>query len=190
MCTTRRYLYLCCHPATNRFRNTACDNHSGRGCRPRDFNVYLAYPCRECCKNGMQSVDTGVDKTDFVFSDTWYIPSRCFIDSGFRTLDPFQDEPMSSLPSTPVITSVVDPPSRPGSCIAPPETTPPFTPFWLKDELSLYRKLFRRVTKRKQALSTCCAREKRNGPVQRTRLEGRDFRRAGKIVENRCEAPF
>lgn len=70
----------------------------------------------------------------------WYIPSRCFIDIGFKNLDPFDTG----------------------------------------------RNVESGHKKGKSRLSECCARARRDGVYQATRLEGIEFRVRGKIVDSKC----
>src|SRR5271154_2991000 len=95
MCTTTQYLYICCHPATHRFRNAVCIAPNSRICRIQDGNSTLPYSCLSCAAKGYSmpifnistlEPDDGKD----LFKDVWHIPSRCFVDVGFRTLDPFK----------------------------------------------------------------------------------------------------
>lgn len=176
MCTTRRYLFLCSHPATHRFRNTLCESPSVRGCKVHDFNVYLRCPCKKCANRGMPSVH--MPTPEIAFNDTWHIPSRCFVDVGYRTLNPFHED-KSSEPCTPI--SPIEPP------IPQQVLTPPVTP--VKDDKNVYKRLIRRLTLRKKA-GPCCAKEAQAGAFLAVRLEGREQRMYGRIQEDRCESPF
>jgi len=174
MCTTRQYLFLCSHPATHRFRNAVCDAPSVWGCRIHDFNVYLRLPCTKCADRGMPAM---YGQHDFAFDDQWHIPSRCFIDVGFQTLNPFDESgrrraswTMSSEdPSTPPLT--------------------PLSPVPPKHHQDRYKRLISLLTNSKKP-SPCCARETRRGAVLATRSEDEDDRPGGRIIENRCESPF
>ncbi|KAH0836273.1 hypothetical protein AYO21_10205 [Fonsecaea monophora] len=180
MCTTKRYLFLCSHPATHRFRDTMCNSPSVRGCQVRDYNVFLADPCQKCSSRGMPSVHTAFGGCqESGADDIWYIPSRCFIDVGFRTLSPFSEGDASE-PPTPTS------PSTRQSIDDGPLGSPQ-TPTKLKtSDPNICRRLLRRLTMRK--LSPCCARETQYGGYEATRVEGRDNRVNGVIRDSLCES--
>ena len=180
MCTTRRYLFLCSHPATHRFRNAVCASPSVRGCRIQDYNVYLRHPCKKCATRGMALTYTDAGDQQFAFDDEWHIPSRCFVNIGFRTLDPFNEDKASE-PPTP--TSPVEPPTTENLV-----STLPLTIDASDNDRNLCKRLFRRLTKKKP--SPCCAREAQFGAYEAVRLEEREHRLGGRIRDNRCESPI
>lgn len=177
MCTTRRYLFLCSHPATHRFRNETCESPSVRSCQIRDYNVYLRHPCQKCRSRGMASMYTGEQEPEY--SDIWHIPSRCFVDVGFQKLDPFKKDddadPAGSSPS-PLRQSIDQDPLE-----------PPLSPTKIKgSDINICRRFLRRLTMRKP--SPCCAHETQSGAYEATRVEGRDNRIDG-VIPARCESP-
>ena len=177
MCTTRRYHFLCSHPATHRFRNEVCESPSVRGCLVKDFTVYLRHPCQKCRNRGMASMHTGEQEPEY--GDVWHIPSRCFVDVGFRKLDPFREEENSEPESSTAFT--------PRESIDQDPLTPPLTPTKTRDaELNLCWRLLRRLTMRKP--SPCCVSERSRGALEATRIEGRDYRVDG-VIPARCESP-
>lgn len=180
MCTTRRYHFLCSHPATHRFRDTVCESSSLRGCQVRDYDVYLQHPCQKCSKRGMASVRPGFANQECAFEDTWYVPRRCFVDVGFHNLNPFDEEKPPEPPSTLAspVEQVVD------QC----PLTPPLPAPVPDDGPNLCQRLIRRLTKKKP--SPCCAREARYGAYEAVRIKGRDHRVGGAMRENRCESPL
>ncbi len=176
MCTTRRYLFLCSHPATHRFRNELCDAPGVRGCQIRDYNVYLRHPCEKCRNRGTASMYTGEQEPDY--EDEWHIPSRCFFDVGFQTLNPFAKESPESASSASSSTR---------QSIDEDPIAPPHSPVQTKTgEPNICQKLLRRLTLRKP--SPCCASQAQKGPHEATRVEGRDDRVDGVILA-RCESP-
>ncbi|KIX93307.1 uncharacterized protein Z520_10950 [Fonsecaea multimorphosa CBS 102226] len=182
MCTTKRYLFLCCHPATHRFRNTLCDSPSVRGCQVRDFNIILGHPCKKCSDHGLASMhmDLGAEQESGA-DDVWYIPTRCFVDAGFRTLDPFKKAETSE-PSTPTSQST-------RHSVDEDPLTPPLTPTKIKaSDPNFCRRLLRRLTLKK--LSPCCTLETQYGGYEATRIEGLDNRVDGVIRDSFCESQF
>jgi len=176
MCTTRRYLFLCSHPATHRFRNEICDLPGVRGCRVRDYNVRLRHPCSKCRNRGMASVYTGEQEPEY--DDTWHIPSRCFVNVGFQKLDPFRVDSIE--PSTATATS-------PRPSIDEDPLALPLTPTRTKNaKQNICRRLLRRFSPRKT--SPCCVGEAQNGAIEATRIEGREYRVNG-VIPARCESP-
>jgi hypothetical protein len=179
MCTTRRYLFLCSHPATHRFRNEICESPSVRGCRVQDYHVYLRQPCVKCQQRGMASVYTG--EKEPIYEDLWHIPPRCFVDIGFQKLDPF--EVNGTMSETSSVTSMCvrqsidqDPLER------------PLTPTKVKNiQSNICRRFLRRLTLRKP--SPCCISESINGGIEATRIEGRHYRIDG-LIPARCVSPL
>ena len=178
MCTTRRYLFLCSHPATHRFRNELCQSPSVRGCQIRDYNVFLRYPCQKCRNCGMAPVLSGLgNDQEPQYDDIWQIPSRCFVDVGFRKLHPFGEEASELASST----------SSPRQSIDEDPLAPPLSPTKCKSDANICKKLLRRLTMRKP--SPCCATEAHRGAFQATRIEGRDYRVDG-FIPARCNSPI
>ncbi|KIW30648.1 uncharacterized protein PV07_06376 [Cladophialophora immunda] len=111
--------------------------------------------------------------------DIWYVPSRCFIDVGFRTIDPFSKEQVSEPPT----------PTSPSTrhSIDDDPLAPPLTPTKIKiSDPNICRRLLHRLTMKK--VSPCCARETQYGGYEATRIEGRDHRVNGVISDSLCES--
>jgi hypothetical protein len=178
MCTTRRYYFVCSHPATYRFRNHLCDCPSVRGCKVRDYNVYLCHPCQKCRNIGMPSIYTCGDEPKH--TDVWHIPSRCFVDVGFRSINPFREEDDDSKPGSSTALS------RRQSTDEGPLTPPAIPTKAVPAESNVCWRLLRRLTVRKP--TPCCAIETLRGALEATRIEGRDCRVAG-VIPARCESP-
>lgn len=98
---------------------------------------------------------------DGPFDDTWYIPTILFVDVGFRSLDPFQDD-RSSVPKT--STSAID-----ESLIPPEMVIPGTTPTTAPRRKSFYKRLVDRLIKNK--LKPCCAEMDQSGVLTDIRLE-------------------
>lgn len=175
MCKTTQYLYLCSHSATYRFRTSICRNPAASSCRIRDENSILPYACSKCTartrtRNGRQAGERIRQSTDIniiVAKNIWYIPSRCFIDTGFQSLDPFgtgseaesDDQAGSQSPLSPIsrVPLIMD-----GSRANNIATRQPRQP------------------------SPCCVKSRRMGAYQATRLEGIEDRQRGRIVDSFC----
>lgn len=178
MCTTKRYVFLCQHPATHRFRDTVCDSPSVRGCVVRDFNIQLTYPCKKCFNRGIGAMHVRIPDPAFD-DDVWHVPSRCFFDVGYRTLNPFQEgrSPDSCRPTSPA-----EPPI--------PENGHSLIQAQIEEDSSVCKRLIRRLTLKRKAESPCCARDSQGSPFLATRIEGSEQRIRGRIMEDRCESPF
>lgn len=165
MCKTTQFIYSCNHVASHQFRSSVCGSQPY--CHIIDDEAILPYPCRACKRRAHKSPSPRCDVTsesgqesdarDFEvgspWSDgfdldlpqefqnkRWYIPSRCFVDIGFRNLDPFNTG----------------------------------------------RSVEKGHKRAKPWPSPCCARARRDGVYQATRLEGIEFRIRGKIVDSKC----
>jgi hypothetical protein len=181
MCTTTRYLYLCSHPATYRFRTSLCPlakstsnptspvptysnrthYYSAPKCRIADTNTYLPAACPKCAgksrtRNGKQAgeqIRKMLDREGVVKRVDWYVPSRCFIDAGFSNLDPFG-------------TGLKD--AKAGE----------FAEGEMEEQ--------GQGQGRRRQPSPCCEKARRMGPYQSTRLEGEEDRMRGRIVDSFC----
>ncbi len=179
MCTTSQYLYNCSHPASYRFRTSMCHHPATSSCRIRDENSFLPYTCVKCAaknrtRKGTQADERSRYSTDInimVAKKTWYIPSRCFVDTGFQNLDPFgtgieaenggqtgPQSPLASIPGGPLIVH---------------ETSTNY-----------------RSSGFPRNLSPCCFKSSTMGAYQATRLEGLDDRHRGRIMDNFCGSWF
>jgi hypothetical protein len=159
MCTTKKYLYVCECPASSEFRNDLCETPGLGRCRLVENFVFLREPCHHCIEtrdellevpvNGADSSDDSCDDVDD--EDVWQMPTRCFIDCGFKTLDPFKaDRDKKSISWRPMeedIAPEVLPPIR-------PTTEPPTEPHsWRhtithapSSVLSWLRSMYREIT--------------------------------------------
>ena len=94
MCVTTQYFYCCWHPATRGFRNGVCPARKSQTCHVRHEHKMLTTMCRWCDSHDRSRPPFHLfapdRSSDDVFNDTWYVPSRGFVDIGFRTLDPFK----------------------------------------------------------------------------------------------------
>jgi hypothetical protein len=192
MCTTRRYIFSCSHPATHRFRNSLCSDPGARGCQVMDYNILLKYPCPKCKQRGFASDHDGWTPPKDN-GDTWYIPSRCFVNVGFRTLNPFEEKAVNeeeggddeSTPRTSTASTLR--PSMEEEDLAPDERPSnwPMETAREKDTKTL-RNLLKRMTVRKP--SPCCVTEARQGAIEVCRIESRHQRIRGQIPA-RCASP-
>jgi len=193
MCKTILYAFPCGCPATKRFRNSICDFVDVRGCHIEDSTVHIGYPCDRCFRSGATSnLFGGVENP--ALDDFWYVPSRCFIDVGFRTLNPFQEDRSKSSASR-----MSSPPHD--DELIPPEMPIPESPATPREKKRLWRRLvnwFTTLTTRNKPhpeLSPCCietARSKSSTPFV-GRLEDPESRSSGhygRIKEDLCQSPF
>lgn len=116
MCRVKQFVYSCGHPATESFRYRLCQSPGTTTCVAVDDQHNLNSPCARCirAKAGRTAQDlqefseqtaTGWEKTNrrvFTNGDSaldfeWHVPSRCFVDQGFRSLDPFGDDKKKQL---------------------------------------------------------------------------------------------
>lgn len=160
MCATIQYIFRCDHPATGRFRNELCASPGVRGCWTHDTTTYLRYPCKKCAMQDVWMM-TPVPVDDGPYNDTWYIPSICFVDVGFRSLDPFQDD-RRSVPKT--STSDID-----ESLIPPEMVIPEATPTTAPRRKSFYKRLVDRLINKRP--SPCCAEANQSGDFRDGGLE-------------------
>lgn len=192
MCTTTQVLFLCSHQATHRFRTGVCRNANRDRCSISDETEVLSYPCKGCAaltsKMGRRRGDGGERRWQMphpfperLLNVSWYVPSRCFVDVGFQTLDPFgvgehqEDiaEPLAYSQRAEISPSGGDREIMVSR--RPVETlqhgswkAPRGNEMW--------------------SLSLCCHRATRQGGYQATRLEGLDERISGRIVDSFCES--
>lgn len=176
MCTTDQYIYICSHPAAYRFRTAICRNPTSHQCRIRNENSVLPYTCPKCAaktgaRNGNQVVEKIRQRTDIdimVVKKTWYIPSRCFIDTGFQNLDPFgtglEAERANQAHRQPSVLFTSRPLSSSNGARANVE-----------------------VMGEPRQPSPCCPKSKRIDAYPAMRLEGLGGREMGRIVDSFCE---
>ena len=177
MCTTNQYVYTCSHPAAYRFRTGICCNPASRSCRIRDENFVLPYTCPRCAakartQNGKERIEQIRQKPDnniLVAKKTWYIPSRCFIDSGFQNLDPF---------GTGLETEGADQAGR----------RPAFSSISKLSSIREGTNANDEFMKKSQQPISCCLESRRMGAYRATRLEGLGDRVGGKIVDSLCRS--
>lgn len=192
MCTTTRYFFICSHPATYRFRNELCEFSGIRGCQVTDYNHFLRVPCRRCKQRGIQpipAVDGSLDDPE-LWDNVWYVPRRCFIDVGFQSLNPFEDDrnKVADLEELDSSSSSAErrgeePPVLDLDLVSWPTET---TSDGVQKTHNLCMKILRRLTRRKA--SPCCMRESENGAFETCRLECRSSRINGVIKEDHCES--
>ena len=177
MCTTSQYLYICLHAASYRFRTSICRNPASASCRIRDENSFLPYACPKCAaksrtRNGKQATERikqQVDTSIMIAKLTWYIPSRCFIDTGFQNLNPFGTE----------VERKSDRLADPRSPLSPISKVP-----LTMDERSANV----RGAGQPRQPSPCCLKSTRTGAYQATRLEGVEDRQRGRILDSFCRS--
>ena len=182
MCSTTQYLYSCSHPATHRFRNSRCPTPNSRSCRIRDGNVYLPQMCRYCVARGrtqplfnlIMPTTKGAPGTQDLYNETWHVPSRCFVDIGFRTLDPFG--------------TGEDAHSTEQSRLTTPQNLnfEALTELAAMDEIDSCGQLKAWPRKLRREPSPCCLKERRLGAFEATRLEGYQDRLEGRIIDSAC----
>jgi hypothetical protein len=175
MCVTNEYIFSCKHPASYRFRTSICRNPASSSCRIRDENSMLPYACPKCAaksrtRNGKRENERIRQRQDInimVARKIWYIPSRCFIDTGFQNLDPF---------GTGFGVETVDQ-ARAKTPLSPISKIP-----LIMDGRSASANIAAQVPQP----SPCCLRSRRMGAYQATRLEGIEDRQRGRIVDSFC----
>ncbi|KAI1614631.1 hypothetical protein EDD37DRAFT_110381 [Exophiala viscosa] len=199
MCKTVQYVWLCSHAATKRFRNSICDSAGVRECHIQDATTVVGHPCEECIKRRASMTWVGNGSEYPALDDDWYVPSRCFIDVGFRTLDPFQED--KSRTSTPRTSGAPhDDDQIPPEMAIPPQSATLTSPTKNK---SLWRRLVDRVTscverfttrRRSGPLSSpCCVETAKSRKFVFGRLEdpgNRSSGHYGRILEDHCQSPF
>lgn len=185
MCTTVQYLFRCGHPATHRFRNQLCQQSKCRVCRIKDTNKFLEGECRKCQQMPQQRQQSFRFKEPAAFEDTWFIPTRCFVDIGYRTLDPFHSG-----------TEPKDDSISPSTSMPPPLPISPVTPktesAWgaltsPKSEKSPLERFFPRLRRHKKT-GPCCDELSLEDALQAVRLEDFEARIEGRIMDNHCES--
>ena len=182
MCSTTQYLYSCSHPATHRFRNSRCPTPNSRSCRIRDGNLYLPQMCRYCLARGRSKplfnllpppYKTAPDGQE-VYNEEWHVPSRCFVDIGFRTLDPFGTGQDAGSPEQ---TLRVSPQKLNFDTL---------TELVAMGEIDCCGQLKAWPRKLRREPSPCCLKERRLGAFEATRLEGYQDRLEGRIIDSAC----
>ncbi len=194
MCATTQYLFNCLHPATHCFRTNVCRGVGHRNCHISDRHKMLPYPCRDCAHKPqkmrrdfpLSGLPAGYQATgDEPANEIWVVPTRCFVDIGFRTLDPFRTRHVVSGLARPAAMSQ-------GLGAVPRESLCETTQFAedrsVDYEVRPCRYSHVDGTKENRELSPCCMRQRRYGAFQATRLEGYDDRIRGKIVDSFCQS--
>jgi hypothetical protein len=192
MCTTHQVLFLCSHQATHRFRTAVCRNANRGGCGIYDETEVLSYPCKNCAalmstKGPRRS--HGDDRRwrkprplpTRLLNASWYVPSRCFVDVGFQTLDPFG------------VGVHQEDTTEPQACSQRAEISPLG---WhreivvSKSAVETAQQGSWKATRgdKMWSFSLCCHRASRRGGYEATRLEGPDERISGRIVDSFCES--
>ena len=202
MCTTKQYLYTCSHAATHRFRTRICAALPNRlACAIRDENDFVPYVCATCATKGRSGClslarrNAALEIADAVeeYHDTWFVPSRCFVDVGFRTLDPFRGKD-DGAGGVAIRSSPSPSPPQP----EPNLTTVGNAPASLVDASPAVRSRDavdggeRRGPvvngQQKRQFSTCCLRARQGGAYEATRLEGCEDRICGRIADSFCSS--
>lgn len=185
MCTTVQYLFRCGHPATHRFRNQLCQQSKCRVCRIRDTNKFLEGECRKCQQIPQKRQQSSRFKEPAAFEDTWFIPTRCFVDIGYRTLDPFHSGTEPEEDSMSPLTSV--PPPLPISPVTPKTESAWGLLTSPKSEKSPLERFFPRLRRHKKT-GPCCDELSLEDALQAVRLEDFEARIEGRIMDNHCES--
>lgn len=112
---------------------------------------------------------------------TWHMPSRCFVDAGFRTLDPFGSGVSQEDLAEPLLRShraEISPLGGHMQTVANSET------------VQIQQRGTWKFAEGNDIgpLSLCCQRETRNGAYHATRVEGLDERVNGRIVDSFCRS--
>lgn len=185
MCTTTQYFFCCGHPATHRFRNELCPQSKGRICRIRDTNRFIEGECRKCQLERQNQRRRPRARNLDAFDDVWYIPTRCFVDIGYRTLNPFlaetEEDPISPLTTVPPPLPLSPAAPKTESCSG--EVTSP------RSEKSPVKRVFPRFWRQKKS-SQCCEDMTLANAFQAVGLEDYDARIEGRIMDNHCESAF
>jgi hypothetical protein len=179
---TIQYYFCCGHPATHRFRNQLCQQSKGRSmCRIRDVSKFIDSECRRCALDRLRRAQSSRPRPT-AFDDVWYIPTRCFVDIGFRTLDPFlsgSSEPKSPLTGVPTLSPLTMELPRRASLWENPSSP--------RTERSPIDKFFPKFLRLKKT-SPCCDEKSFADAFQAVRLEDYDARIEGRIMDNHCES--
>lgn len=175
MCITRRYLFICRHPASHRFRNALCDSAGTRGCNIMDYNYLLQNPCKKCARSGVHGrvLANGLVEDEHAFEIDWHVPTRCFIDVGFRSLNPFEEDRNKVAEKEEELASENEEPPR--SQMSQDQ-----------EQHNMCMRILRRLTRRRA--SPCCLREAQRGAYESCRLESRPNRINGFIKDDHCES--
>jgi hypothetical protein len=192
MCTTNQVLFVCSHQATHRFRTSVCRQANRGRCKIYDATEILSFPCMDCAaivKDKRRKCGDGRHRPfqeecplpNGLLNTTWHVPSRCFVDAGFQTLDPFgvpEDRENAAQTLVRPHTAEFSPSGMHMGLVA--NRSPVLT-----DKRGRWR-----VSKGNQnwQLSSCCLRETREGAYEATRLEGREERINGRIIDSFCES--
>jgi hypothetical protein len=192
MCTTNQVLFVCSHQATHRFRTGVCRQANCGRCKIYDATEILSFPCMDCAailNDKRRKCGDGHDRPfqeqgrmpHRLLNTTWHVPSRCFVDAGFQTLNPFgvpEYRKNASQSPTQLRRAEFSPSGMHMELVA--NRSPVLT-----DECGRGR-----VSKRNQnwPLGSCCLREAREGAYQATRLEGWEDRINGRIMDSCCES--
>jgi hypothetical protein len=183
MCTTTQYFFCCGHPATHRFRTELCPQSKGRTCRIRDTNRFIEGECRKCqlYRQTRRRIPRG--RNQDAFDDIWYIPTRCFVDVGFQSLNPFlvdiEPDPISPLTTVPPTFPLPSPAPKTESLSGMLRSP--------GSEKSPVERLFPRFRRHKKS-SSCCEDMTLENAFQAVRLEDYDARIEGRIMDNHCQS--
>ena len=118
---------------------------------------------------------------DRVLDEVWHVPSRCFVDVGFCNLDPFGvGENLENAAEAAVRPqrAEISPAGTHVELVAsksPVQTDRLESWKWARGD-------------DKWRLSPCCLQQTRNGAYQATRLEDREERIRGRIMDSFCES--
>jgi len=100
MCTAIQFLFACRHQATGYFRVRVCNYAGSPSCQIKKTSIPIPKMCHDC-KRGAERIDPALPgkiessehqhqhKAILTDNYVWHIPTRCFHDPGFTTLDPF-----------------------------------------------------------------------------------------------------
>ena len=178
MCTTVRYYFSCEHPATHRYRTDVCETSQLGACRIKDTNKRLRIPCGRCLIRQGIKFQIPAELQLKESEDIWHVPTRCFVDVGFRTLDPFREDqspPTSPLSLAPTILS---PTSNKRHSVWPHSPN---------DDSGKCAKLLARVMRFKK-VNPCCEERARRGAFPAVRLEELESRNGGRMMDDHCQA--
>jgi hypothetical protein len=192
MCTTSQILFVCLHQATHRFRTGVCRQANRGGCKIYDATEILSFPCMDCAAivdNKRCKCGDGRGRPSFqqvllpnrLLHTTWHVPSRCFVDVGFQTLDPFSVRDDQEILAGTIRRSQRAESSPAGMHMELVANRSPV----LTDKCGRWR-----VSTGNQnwQLNSCCLRKTREGAYQAARLEGRGERINGRIMDSFCES--
>ena len=191
MCTTNQVVFKCSHRATHRYRTNVCQTANRRECWIWDQTSVFPFPCRDCvvpdrqkrrrCGGGgcNESSQQEGRLPDRLLDEMWHVPSRCFVDVGFKTLDPFGvGNDRKNVDGTAVQSQRAEL-SPFGTHVELVASGSPVQ----TDQIGSW-KCARGIEEWR--LSSCCLQETRNGAYQATRLEDRGDRPRGIIADSFC----